>query len=133
MVFTSKFIGVLAGGCLLCLALSNCQSDSGYSRNSSSTTDEMKMDQSDRKTLESPRTTSIQGEVLRVEGHNYVVRENDGKEVRLHVDATTKITGEISQGYNIEAQVDDRSHALTMRSTPTTDRRNEKSESMLAQ
>jgi hypothetical protein len=91
------------------------------------------MDPSDRKTLESPRTTSIQGEVLRVEGHNYVVREKDGKEVRLHVDSTTQMTGDISQGYSIEAQVDDKSHALTMRSTPTTDRRNEKSESMLTQ
>ena len=32
MVFTSRFIGVLAGGCVLCLALSHCQSDSRYSR-----------------------------------------------------------------------------------------------------
>ena len=62
-----------------------------------------------------------------------MVREQDGKVVRLHVDATTQMTGDISQGYSIEAQVDDQSHALTLRSTPTTDRRNEKSESMLAQ
>jgi len=34
---------------------------------------------------------------------------------------------------SIEEQVNDRSHALKMRSTPMTDRRNEKSESMLAQ
>ena len=126
MVFTSRFIGVLGGGCLLCLVLSSCQSDSGYSRDAASATDEIQMDQS-------PRTTSIQGEVLRVEGHNYVVREKDGKEVSLHVDSTTQMTGDISQGYSIEAQVDDKSHALTMRSTPTTDRRNEKSESMLTQ
>jgi hypothetical protein len=91
------------------------------------------MDQSDRTTSESPRTTSIQGEVLRVEGYNYVVREMDGKEVRVHVDSTTQMTGDISEGYSIEAQVDDNSHALTMRSTPTTDRRNEKSGSMLVQ
>jgi hypothetical protein len=133
MVVTSRFIGVLAGGCLLCLALSNCQSDSGYSRDAASATDEMQTDQSDRKTNESPRTTSIQGEVLRIEGHNYVVRENDGKVVRLHADSTTQMTGGISPGYSIEAQVDDQNHARTMRSTPTTDRRNEKSESMLAQ
>ena len=133
MVSTSRFIGVLAGGCLLCLALSNCQSDSGSSRDAVSAADEIKMDQSDRTTPESPRTTSIQGEVLRVEGYNYVVREMDGKEVRVHVDSTTQMTGDISEGYSIEAQVDDNSHALTMRSTPTTDRRNEKSESMLTQ
>jgi hypothetical protein len=43
------------------------------------------------------------------------------------------MTGDISQGHSIEAQVNDQNHALTMRSTPTTDRRDEKSESMLAQ
>ena len=131
MVFTSRFFGVLAGGCVLCLALSNCQSDSGYSRDAAATPDRIKMDPSDRQ--ESARTTSIQGEVLRVLGHDYLVRETDGKEVHLHVDSTTQMTGDISQGYKIEAQVDDRSHVLSMRSTPTTDRRNEKSDSMLAQ
>jgi hypothetical protein len=133
MVITSRFIGVLAGSCLLCVTLSNCQSDSGYSRDAASATDEIQTDQSDRKTNESPPTTSIQGEVLRIEGHHYVVRENDGRVVRLHADSTTQMTGDISPGYSIEAQVDDRNHARTMRSTPTTDRRNEKSESMLGQ
>jgi len=118
---------------LLYLALSNCQSDSGYPRDAASAIDEMKMDQSDRTIPESPRTISIEGEVRRVEGHNYLVREKDGKEVRLHVDSTTQMVGDISQGYSIEEQVNDRSHALRMRSTPMTDRRNEKSESMLAQ
>ena len=132
MVSTSKFIGVLAGGCLLCLTLSNCQSDSGQPRDAASApspTDEMKMDQSDR----SASTKSIKGEVLRVEGRDYVVRGEDGKEVSLHTDSTTHKTGDISQGYSIEAQVNDQNHALSIRSTPTTDRRNEKSESMLAQ
>jgi hypothetical protein len=126
-------MGFLTGGCLLYLALSNCQSDSGYPRDAASAIDEMKMDQSDRTIPESPRTISIEGEVRRVEGHNYLVREKDGKEVRLHVDSTTQMAGDISQGYSIEEQVNDRSHALKMRSTPMTDRRNEKSESMLAQ
>jgi hypothetical protein len=129
MISTSRFIGVLAGGCLLCLALTNCQSDSAHPRDAASATDEMKMDQSDRRA----GTKSVKGEILRIEGHNYVVREQDGKEVRLHADSTTQTTGDINQGYSIEAQVNDQNHALTMRSTPTTDRRNEKSESMLAQ
>ena len=129
MVSPSRFIGVLAGGCLLCLALSNCQSDSGQPRDAASGTDEMKTDQSDRRVS----TTSIKGEVLRVEGRNYVVRGEDGKEVSLHTDSTTQKTGDIQQGYRIEAQVNDQNHALSIRSTPTTDRRNEKSESMLAQ
>jgi hypothetical protein len=127
MVSTSKFIGVLAGGCLLCLALTNCQSNSA--RDAASATDEMKMDQSDHRA----GTKSVKGEILRIEGHNYVVREQDGKEVSLHADSTTQTTGDINQGYSIEAQVNDQNHALSIRSTPTTDRRNEKSESMLAQ
>jgi uncharacterized surface anchored protein len=129
MVSTSRFIGVLAGGCLLCLGLSNCQSNPGPARDAASATDEIKMDQLDRRS----GTKAIKGEVLRVEGHNYVVKEEDGKEVSLHTDSTTQKTGDISQGYNIEAQVNDENHALSIRSTPTTDRRNEKSESMLAQ
>ena len=129
MVSTSRFIDVLAGGCLLCLTLTNCQSDSAQLRDAASATDGMKMDQSDR----TAGTKSVKGEVLRIEGHNYVVREQDGKEVSLHADSTTQMTGDISPGYSIEAQVDDQNHARTMRSTPTTDRRNEKSESMLMQ
>lgn len=129
MVSTSRFIGALAGGCLLCLALTNCQSNSAQPRDASSATDGMKMDQSDRRA----DTKSVKGEVLRIEGHNYVVREQDGKEVSLHADSTTQKTGDINQGYSIEAQVNDQNHALSIRSTPTTDRRNEMSESMLAQ
>ena len=127
MVSTSRFIGGLAGGCLLCLGLSSCYT--GPARDAASATDELKMDQSDRRS----DTKAIKGEVLRVEGHNYVVKGEDGKEVSLHTDSTTQKTGDISQGYNIEAQVNDQNHALSIRSTPTTDRRNEKSESMLAQ
>lgn len=132
MVSTSRFISGLSGGCLLCLGLSSCYT--GPARNAASATDEIKMDPSDgRQVGEAQGTKSIKGEVLRVEGHNYVVKGEDGKEVSLHADSTTRMTGDISQGYSIEAQVNDQNHALSIRSTPTTDRRNEKSESMLTQ
>jgi hypothetical protein len=127
MVSTSRFIGGLAVGCLLGLGLSSCYT--GPARDAASATDEIEKNQSDR----SSDTKAIKGEVLRVEGHNYVVKGEDGKEVSLHTDSTTLKTGDIRQGYNIEAQVNDRNHALSIRSTPTTDRRNEKLESMLAQ
>jgi hypothetical protein len=132
MVSTSRFIDGLAGGCLLCLGLSSCYT--GSARNAASATDEIKMDQSDRRQVgEAPGTKALKGEVLRVEGPNYVVKGEDGKEVSLHTDSTTQQTGDISQGYIIEAEVNDQNHALSIRSTPTTDRRNEKSESMLVQ
>jgi hyperosmotically inducible protein len=82
---------------------------------------------------ESQHVEAIKGEVLRIEGENYFVRGESGKEVRLHTDETTQKIGDIHQGDRIEAQMKDQNHALSIRSTPTTDRRNEKSESMLAQ
>ena len=82
---------------------------------------------------QSQRVEAIKGEVLRIEGDTYFVKAEDGKEVRLHTDDTTHKTGDINQGDRIEAQMNDQNYALSIRSTPTTDRRNEKSESMLAQ
>jgi len=103
MVSIPKVVGVMSCGFLLCLGLSNCQFNAGPAHDTASTTDEMKMDQSDRR----PVTESIKGEVLRVEGQNYVVKREDGKEVSLHADSTTQTTGDINQGYSIEAQVND--------------------------
>jgi hypothetical protein len=124
----SRSIGVLAGGCVLCLGLTNCQSVMDSPRDSASATDDMKPDQSIR-----ANTKSVKGEVLRVEDQSYVVKGEDGKEVSLHTDSTTEKTGDIAEGYLIEAEVNDQNHAVSIRSTPTTDRRNEKSEAMLAQ
>ena len=82
---------------------------------------------------QSQRVEAIKGEVLRIEDDTYFVKGESGKEVRLHTDDTTHKTGDIHQGDRIEAQINDQNHALSIRSAPTTDRRNEKSESMLAQ
>ena len=82
---------------------------------------------------QSQHVEAIKGEVLRIEGDNYFVMAEGGMEVRLHTDDSTQKTGDIHQGDRIEAQMNDQNHALSIRSTPTTDRRNEKSESMLVQ
>lgn len=88
MVSTSKFIGGLAGGCLLGLGLSSCYT--GPAHDATSAPNEIKMDPSDRRPMgEAPGTKAIKGEVLRVEGTNYVVKGEDGKEVSLHTDSTT--------------------------------------------
>lgn len=70
---------------------------------------------------------AIKGEVLRIEGDQYYVAGEDGKEVGLHIDGTTQKTGDIQTGDRIEAQANEQSHALSIRSAPTTDRRNEHS------
>ena len=74
---------------------------------------------------QSQHVEAIKGEVLRVEGDTYFVKGEEGKEVRLHTDHTTQKTGDINQGDRIEAQMNEENHALSIRSTPTTDRRNE--------
>ena len=74
---------------------------------------------------QSPHVLAIKGEVLRIEGDIYVVKGEEGKEVRLHTDQTTQKTGDINQGDRIEGQINEKNHALSIRSAPTTDRRNE--------
>ncbi|HKO30046.1 MAG TPA: hypothetical protein VJU54_02820 [Nitrospiraceae bacterium] len=66
----------------------------------------------------------IQGEVLRVEGHTYFVKLQDGKEVNLQVDQTTE-KPDINQGDYIEAGMNNQNHALWIRTDKSTDRRNE--------
>ena len=61
---------------------------------------------------------TITGDVMRVEYAYYVVKEKDGKEVRLHADKTTQMIGQLKQGDRIEAEVTDQNHALRMRSLP---------------
>ena len=61
---------------------------------------------------------TIKGEVLRVEGANYVVERFDGKELELHIDKATKMGGTISQGDRIEAkvgEVNNQIHVLSLR------------------
>jgi hypothetical protein len=48
---------------------------------------------------------TIKGEVLGIEGDDYVVQQFYGKEVRLHTHATTEKTGSIVLGGSIEAKV----------------------------
>jgi hypothetical protein len=133
MISIPKGVGVLSCGFLLCLGLSNAaQAD-----NAASAQEEMKADQSDRRQggqeagekqmndrmegSDSKGGKTIEGEVLRVEGDNYFVKGQDGKEVRMHIDKTTEKIGSFKQGDRIEAKVNDENHALSIRSARGTD------------
>jgi hypothetical protein len=50
---------------------------------------------------------TIKGEVLRMEGNNYVVQKFYGKEVWLMSDEVSQVTGVIGLGDSIEAKVRD--------------------------
>ena len=70
---------------------------------------------------------TIRGEVLRIEQENYFVKQYDGKEVQLQIDEMTQMTGNIGQGEQIEANVNEQNHALSIRSAHAArDRRNAK-------
>jgi hypothetical protein len=62
-------------------------------------------------------THTIKGEVLSVEDSSYFVEQYDGDKVHFHIDGTTKMAGHIGQGEHIEAKVNDKHHALSIRST----------------
>jgi hypothetical protein len=110
MIAIPKVVGVLSCGFVLCLGLSNVV----QAGNAAPTTDEMKADQSDRRQGgqeagekqmnddmsggQSKDGKMIKGEVLRVEGDNYFVKGQDGKEVRMHIDKTTEKIGSFKQG-----------------------------------
>jgi len=85
MVSIPKVFGVMSCGCLLVL---------GLYLNGSHT---------------------IKGEVVRVEPSAYFVQQYDGDQVRLHTDATTRMTETIRTGDHIEAKVNVQRHALAIR------------------
>ena len=125
MVSISKVVGLASCSFLLCFGLSNA----AQAANAASAADEMKSGQTSSdpmkgdqaKGSQSEGGKTIKGEVLRVEGDNYFVKGQDGKEVRLHIDQTTQKTGNVQQGDRIEAKVNDQNHALSIRSAQGTD------------
>ena len=138
MVSLSKTVSLMSCGFLLCLGLSHA----AEADNAAAVNDELKAEQSDRrqggqeagekqmhdemKGDQAKDGKMIKGEVLRVEGDNYFVKGQDGKEVRMHIDKTTQSIGSFKPGDRIEAKVNDKNHALSIRSTRGTESGKEK-------
>ena len=65
-----------------------------------------------------PRPQTIEGEVLRINSDSYVIRDLSGREVRLHVDKSTKLDGNLTPGDKVVARVvsplTDRPYARTI-------------------
>jgi hypothetical protein len=60
----------------------------------------------------------IRGDLVRIDYGDYLIKEKDGQEVRLHVSSKTQIMGQLKKGDRVEAKVDDQNNALTIRSLP---------------
>lgn len=58
---------------------------------------------------------TVKGDLLKIEGEFYVVKDTAGKEVRLHVDKSTKLEGNIRTGDKIEAQATEKGHATSIK------------------
>jgi hypothetical protein len=65
--------------------------------------------------MAAPSTQTVNGDLLKIDGEFYVVKEMSGKEIRLHVDKTTTLDGSINVGEKVEAQATDKNHALSIR------------------
>ena len=61
---------------------------------------------------------TIKGDVARIDYAYYVVKEKDGREVRVHADKTTLMMGQLKLGDRVEAEVTAENHVLRMRSLP---------------
>ncbi len=70
---------------------------------------------------ESPTPMMVNGDLLKIEGDFYVVKDQRelGKEIRLHVDKTTKLEGAFKAGDKIEVKVTETGHALWIKHTPS--------------
>ena len=65
--------------------------------------------------MAAPGSQHIKGDLLKIDGDFYVVKEASGKEVRLHVDGTSKLEGTFKAGDRIEALASEKGHALSIR------------------
>lgn len=58
---------------------------------------------------------TVKGEITKIEGENYVVKDASGKEARLHVDKTTQKEGALKVGDKVEASVTKEGHAISIK------------------
>jgi len=65
--------------------------------------------------MAAPSTQTVNGDLLKIDGEFYVVKDMTGKEIRLHVDKTTVMDGAIKAGDKIEAQATEKNHASSIK------------------
>jgi hypothetical protein len=65
--------------------------------------------------MAAPSTQTVIGDLLKVDGEFYVVKDMAGKEIRLHADKTTALDGAIKAGDKVEAQATEKNHAVSIR------------------
>ena len=95
----TKVIGVLSCGVLLCLGLTQAAQGADEEKGANRLA----------------QAKVIKGDLVRVDYGDYIVKDKDGQEVRLHVTPKTQTMGQLKKGDRIEAKVNDQNHVLSFR------------------
>ena len=64
---------------------------------------------------ESPAPKTVKGDLLKIDGEFYVLKDMAGKEIRLHADKTTVLDGAIKAGDKVEVQATEKDHAVSIK------------------
>jgi hypothetical protein len=70
---------------------------------------------SDMGTASASAAQTVKGEVLKIDGDNYTIKDASGKEVRVHVDKSTKSQGALKVGDKVEAETTAEGHATSIK------------------
>ena len=101
MVAIPKVVGVLSCGVLLCLGLFQAGYASG-----------------EEGARRPEQAYVIKGDLVNIDYADYIVKDKDGKEVRVHTDRKTQMMGQLKKGDRVEVKVDDHDNAMSIRSLP---------------
>jgi uncharacterized protein YdeI (BOF family) len=111
MVSIPKLVGVLSCSFFLCLGLSTVASSGDQLNSGHSEGKVWTVDDKDRFVA----GKEVKGEIVKIDGENYVVREASGAEVRMHVNASTEKKSNMTPkvGEHVLAKVDAKGHAVS--------------------
>ena len=56
---------------------------------------------------------SVTGTLMKIDGEYYSIKDNDGKQVRIHVDKSTKLE-RVMEGDKVKAYITDKGHTTTL-------------------
>jgi hypothetical protein len=56
---------------------------------------------------------TVKGTLMKIDGEFYWIKDNDGKEVRIHVDKSTKMD-KVVEGDHVKAYITEKGHTTTL-------------------
>lgn len=56
---------------------------------------------------------AVKGTLMQINGEHYVIKDENGKEVRVHVDTSTKLD-KVVKGDRVKAYITEKGHATTL-------------------